>query len=60
MTTNQKNIKNLDFNNEHTTRTIIKTAKSIAATEKRNRYADNRKEDGARKILYGQYYYEYI
>ena len=36
---------------EHTTRTIIKTAKSIATTEKRNRYADNRKEDGIRKVL---------
>ena len=53
MTTNQKNIKNLDFNYERTTRTTIKTAKSIAATEKRNRYADNRKKDGTRKVLYG-------
>ena len=50
----------LDFNNERTTRTTIKTVKSIAATEKRNRYANNRKEDGIRKVLYGQYYYEYI
>ena len=53
MITNQRNIQNLDFNYERTTRTTVKTAKSIAATEKRNRYADNRKEDGIRKVLYG-------
>ena len=35
---NQKNIQNLLFNYEHTTRTIIKTVKNAAITEKRNRY----------------------
>ena len=50
---NLKNILNLLFNYEHTTRTIIKTVKGTATTEKRNRYADNRKENGIRKILYG-------
>ena len=43
---------------EHATRTTTKATKSIAATEKRNRYADNRKEDGIRKVLSGKYYYE--
>ena len=55
---NQKNIQNLLFNYEHTARTVIKTVKNAAITKKRNRYADNRKKDGVREILYGQYYYE--
>ncbi len=48
-----KNIQNLHFNYERTTRTIIKTVKNAATTKKRNRYADYRKEDGIRKVLYG-------
>ena len=45
---------------EHATRTITKTVKNTAITEKRNRYTNYLKEDGIRKVLYGQYYYEYI
>ena len=48
---NLKNIQNLLCNYETTTRTTIKTVKGTAATEKGNRYADNRKEDGIRKVL---------
>ena len=36
---------------EYATRTTIKTVKSTAITEKRNRYADNGKKDGIRKVL---------
>ena len=53
MTGNHKNIQNLYFNYERTTRTIIKTVKSTAITKKGNRYANNRKENGIRKVLYG-------
>ena len=52
---NQKNIQNLEFDYECTTRTIIKTVKDAAITKKRNRYANNRK-----KMVLEKYYMDSI